>query len=245
MQTNDTPRIQQKGREIQVESKVSSGAKESGKSKDRPRFHASFIQEGQRFGRLVCLEPRGQDSRGCFLWAFKCDCGTIKVIRGNHVYHGKIVSCSCEAAARCSKNFKSHGLTETVEYHSWRSLKSRCYNPSNKKYPSYGGRGITVCHRWMDSFENFIADMGNKPTPRHTIDRINNDLGYSPENCRWATPKEQSLNTRRNVFFEFNGKRLTVSEWSEETGISRSCINHRLERGWGIERTLTTKSRAA
>ena len=245
MHHHDTSGIQQKGRKIDIESKRVGWQKESGKSKDRPRFQASFIKKDQRFGKLVCLEPRGQDLRGCFLWSFKCDCGTVKVIRGNHVFHGKIVSCSCEAAARCSRNFKSHGLTETDEYHSWCSMKGRCHNPSNKKYPSYGGRGITLCDRWMDSFENFLADMGKRPTPRHSIDRINNDLGYSPENCRWATAKEQSLNTRRNVFIEFDGKRLTCSQWEEVTGINRACIAKRIKRGWSAHKTLTTKSREA
>jgi hypothetical protein len=116
----------------------------------------------------------------------------------------------------------------------------RCTNPDSTGYARYGGRGITVCDRWRESFANFLADMGPKPTPRHTIDRINNDGNYEPGNCRWATGKEQCRNTRRNRYIEHDGRRMTQVEWCEETGMIKATLCCRLKSGWSVAAALTT-----
>ena len=141
----------------------------------------------------------------------------------------------------------THGLTvkgapRKPEYTSWNAMKQRCSDPRCRSYPRYGGRGITVCERWLgkSGFSNFLADMGEKPSASHSIDRIDNDKGYSPENCRWASNKSQSVNKSTNSLVTFRGKTQCVSEWALELGIDRQCLRDRLFRyGWSLERAMT------
>ena len=133
-----------------------------------------------------------------------------------------------------------HGKTETAEYRTWTKIKERCYNANSDRFKDYGGRGIKVCDRWLHSFENFLADMGLKPTPKHSIERNQNDGDYAPDNCVWATPKQQGNNRRDNHVLTFNGQTLTVTEWAETTGIERNAIYYRLRAGWGVEKALST-----
>lgn len=130
-------------------------------------------------------------------------------------------------------------ISRTVEYYTWQRILGRCYNQKRPDYHWYGGRGITVCDRWRHSFENFLADLGPRPSPRHSIERRDNEASYSPDNCRWATAAEQANNRRSNTFLVFNGERLTIADWSRRTGIGRSAITWRLGQGWKPERTLT------
>jgi hypothetical protein len=119
----------------------------------------------------------------------------------------------------------------------------RCYNGNASYYPKYGGRGIKVCDRWLGDkgFQNFLEDMGRKPSPKHSIDRIDNNAGYSPENCRWATAKEQGRNTRWNVNFTYAGKTQCIEAWAEEFRINSATLSGRIRRGWSFERALTTE----
>lgn len=134
---------------------------------------------------------------------------------------------------------KSHPLYDT-----WAEMKQRCLISSKENYPRYGGRGVTVCDRWLNSFAAFEEDMSPRP-PGTTLDRIDNDGPYSPENCRWATLTEQARNRSTNRFLEFRGQRKTVIDWAEEVGISRKTICSRLDQhGWSVERALTTPPRA-
>lgn len=119
----------------------------------------------------------------------------------------------------------------TPEYRSWRAMRARCSNPKLKEYPHYGGRGITVCERWQ-SYENFLADMGRRPSLHHTIDRIDVHQGYFKENCRWSTAKEQQNNRSNNVLIMINGTTKTMSEWAQRYNIKKSTINKRIKRGW-------------
>lgn len=129
-----------------------------------------------------------------------------------------------------------HGMTGTPEYNTWYGMLARCRNPNHVGYPDYGGRGITVCKRWEDSFEAFYSDMGPRPTPEHSIDRWpNKDGNYEPGNCRWATPTEQARNTSKTVFLTFKGERLPLAELSERTGVSRMLIKYRLRNGMTVE----------
>jgi len=130
----------------------------------------------------------------------------------------------------------------TIEYTCWKGIKSRCLCKTNSAYPAYGGSGITVSDSWM-KFENFFTDMGHKPTPKYTIERIDNSLGYSKENCKWATQKEQMNNMKRNKILTFNGTSKTMSEWSDHVDISYYVIRSRLRSGWSTNKALTTPVR--
>jgi hypothetical protein len=132
--------------------------------------------------------------------------------------------------------------SESVEYRTWARMKNRCTNPNHTAYPHYGGRGIAVCDRWMGSFEDFLEDMGRRPTPQHSIDRIDNDGDYEPGNCRWATKTEQSSNYSRNRVLEHGGRRQTLSQWANEVGVSAEAIASRIDAfGWSVEKALTTQ----
>jgi len=131
------------------------------------------------------------------------------------------------------------GRITSLAYRSWQSMRTRCLNPHSTQYPAYGGRGITICERWL-VFENFLADMGERPSATHTLDRFPNKNGnYEPGNCRWATPKEQQNNTNKNRIIESQGQRRTMAEWSRSTGIAVSTLFNRLRRGWSDEATVT------
>jgi hypothetical protein len=132
-----------------------------------------------------------------------------------------------------------HGMHDSPEHKAWRSMKHRCANPRSGRYDRYGARGITVCQRWRESFESFYADMGSRPSPDHSIDRINNDGNYEPGNCRWATTAEQNRNRSDNVRLSFDGREMTASEWARELCINRRTLYLRLSTGWTIENALT------
>jgi hypothetical protein len=118
------------------------------------------------------------------------------------------------------------------EYYCWRDMKARCYNPANKSFHNYGGRGITVCDRWLHSFENFLADMGPRPSPQHTIDRDDNARNYTPDNCWWRTRLEQAHNRRTNVLVTHGGVKKCIKQWSRDTGLSAGTIGRRIRAGW-------------
>ena len=136
---------------------------------------------------------------------------------------------------------RTHGLSKTREYDAWQQMKWRCLKPSSKDYPNYGGRGIALCDRWH-SFEGFIADMGRRPSPNHTIERVDNDGNYEASNCRWATRSEQNSNTRRNLIVVYRGKEMTVAEAVRSAGnvVSRFCAYQRLKAGWPLEASVET-----
>lgn len=151
-----------------------------------------------------------------------------------------------ERGARISAAKIKHGHAQagraSTEYRTWTQMRGRCLNQSDTAWKDYGGRGICVDDRWS-SFENFLADMGLRPSPSHTLDRIDNDGPYSRNNCRWASKKEQARNRRSSTAITFNGVTKTLAEWSETTGIHAGTINTRLRDGWSIERALTTPTR--
>jgi hypothetical protein len=138
---------------------------------------------------------------------------------------------------------RTHGMRNSPEYAAWRAMLVRCHTPTAQAYHNYGARGVHVCDRWRHSFENFYADMGPRPSPDHSIDRINNEAGYSPDNCRWATLQQQAVNKRTNVYLEYDGHRLTVAEWSRRVGIAKWCIRARLRAGWTVVDALTRPPR--
>lgn len=199
-----------------------------------------------RLGRLVVLKEAPFDKRGNMQWLCRCDCGTEKIVAGSSLMRGATKSCGClnkEVAARKST---THGLSRHPLHTTWLNIIQRCTNPSNKRFPQYGGRGITICESWRHDFARFLSDMGEKPSPLHTIERRNNNRGYSKDNCSWELPEVQANNKSNNRFIQFAGKKQTVTQWSREVGISRRTLILRIDHlGWDEERALTepTKKR--
>lgn len=194
---------------------------------------------GKKFGRLTVLHRvpnQGAEVR----WACSCDCGNTKEVNGTLLKSGNTKSCGCLASDRAKAGInRKHNRSGTPLYELWCKMRDRCGNPSNPSYGAYGGRGIYVCERWQ-SFENFLADMGERPSPKHSLDRINNDGPYSPENCRWVgSIREQRSNCRDNRFITHRGQTLTVSEWARRCGIDVDALLFRLNAGWDVEDALT------
>ena len=182
---------------------------------------------GQKFERLTVISEAERDKYGAVMWLCRCECGTRKIIRGGHLLSGNTMSCGCLNKELLIKRSRKHGMASTPIYKTWKSMRQRCYNPNDMHYKDYGGRGITICERW-DKFKNFYEDMGEKPNGLE-IERMNNNQGYSPENCKWATPKENSRNKRNNRIIKYGGKSQCLAEWAEELGIERDTLWHRLD----------------
>ena len=137
----------------------------------------------------------------------------------------------------------SHGMSRTPEYQAWLHMKDRCFNPNHKRYSDYGGRGITVCDRWLN-LENFLADIGSRPSPKHSLDRIDNDGNYCHENCRWATKAEQQNNQRTNRLITIGCVTLTIAQWEKEMGYKQGIIWSRLKDGWSEYKAVMTPVRS-
>lgn len=193
---------------------------------------------GERFGRLTVVASAGRDKFGRARFHCVCDCGEETSTLSTYLRSGDTKSCGCLQTEAAAKINRSHGKSRTPEYQSWFSMISRCTKPTQNYYELYGGRGIRVCDRWM-KFENFLADMGPKPTPKHSIDRINNNGNYEPSNCRWASIIEQANNTRENRFIKFDGQLVTHAQAARLAGISYNTFCARFRRGWEIYDIMT------
>jgi hypothetical protein len=206
---------------------------------------------GRRFGRLLVVKlaetrPRASGRGRRFFYECVCDCGAVAKIVMSNLRSGMAKSCGCLKSIRTKEVMTKHKDCASPEYHSWQAMKARCCNPNSAKYPDYGGRGIKICDRWLNSYENFLADTGRRPSPRHTIDRKDNDGNYEPGNCRWATPKEQSANKRQRRdarLIEWNGRTKTLTEWARDRGLPINLLHYRLEKGWSAERALSQPQR--
>lgn len=191
---------------------------------------------GARFGRLVVASIDGATMASSALC--RCDCGreTTTIIR--RLVIGKTRSCGClrrESMAGVGRANARHGMTASRTHASWSHMLARC-----AAHPSYTSRGIKVCDRWL-SFENFLSDMGERP-PGTSLDRVDNERGYEPGNCRWATPKQQQNNTRRNIRVTHNGETKTVRQWADALGVPYQRLLLRLRRGWDFSRAVEEAS---
>lgn len=185
---------------------------------------------GMDFGRLKVNGYLGRiGANNC--WECLCACGDKCTVSGGNLKSGHTQSCGCLHKEITSKTHKKHGKTKTPEYQIWAGMKDRCLSKKNISYPRYGGRGITVCNKWMKSFENFIADMGTRPSPDYSIDRINNNGNYEPSNCRWADQKTQANNTSRTIQLNIAGVTKPLTTWAEDCKLHRSVIISRLASG--------------
>ena len=196
---------------------------------------------GEIFGRLTVIERAPAKQRRT-MWKCRCACGNTCTIDAAHLKSGWTRSCGCLLTETIRKA-KTHGMASRGKhpvYKIWKDMKRRCENPNNSSFAFYGGRGIKVCERWHE-FTNFFVDMGDRPTPQHTLDRIDNDGDYEPGNVRWATRKEQRNNQRphRNAhFITAFGMTLQLSQWAQRNGIDKGLIWHRLRAGWTPEQAV-------
>lgn len=182
-----------------------------------------------RFGLLVALNVNGR-KRNYKTWLCLCDCGNSHTVSSFHLTGGYTKSCGCATSKWLSESSSTHGMSNTVEYEAWKMMKRRCLNPNDKFYFNYGGRGIKICDRWLASFENFLLDIGKKPSDSYSLDRINSDGNYEPNNCRWATRKQQASNRKSNRWIEYNGERLILQDWATKTGIPVANLHFYLKR---------------
>lgn len=189
---------------------------------------------GQQFGRWTVL-TRGPNQGRHICWLCQCVCGIQRIVSSTNLVQARSTSCGCLHREIVT----THDASDSLEYQSWVAMKSRCYVKSNVGYRYYGGRGITVCNRWVSSFENFLSDMGTRPSPQHSLDRIDPDGHYSPSNCRWALRTTQDNNRRSNRFVTYNGRTQTVAQWSQELHIPKGSLTYRLNAGWSIEDAFT------
>lgn len=186
---------------------------------------------GKVYGCLTAIRIQGPSRSRGMLWLFRCSCAAPVIADGNEVRRGGITRCPQCAAEMKRITKKSHGLTNTAEYRIWCAMKARCLNHNTIAFNNYGGRGITVCDRWANSFEAFLEDMGKRPSADYTIERLKVDGNYEKSNCCWATRLEQANNKRTNRQIQIDGITRTLAQWSAIAGISESGMRARLKRG--------------
>lgn len=196
---------------------------------------------GKRFARLVVLKRVGNGSLGEPQWLCQCDCGNTTVVRGVQLRKAHTRSCGCLALEVLQERSTTHGKSHTPTYAIHQAIKARCSDPKNKYWANYGGRGIKVCDRWLESFENFLEDMGEKPSG-YSIERIDVNGNYEPENCKWIPFNQQARNTTKTIKLTYAGTTKPLVEWAEESGIKPGTLYWRIKKGWEIERALTTNT---
>ena len=202
---------------------------------------------GQKYGRLIVLERDLSRGKRPTMWKCKCDCGNIISTQASALRNGHTKSCGCYLKDRLSQKHTTHNMSNHRLYRVWAQMKDRCFNPKSHNYMYYGERGITVCDEWKNSFESFYSwaiSSGYKDNASRglfTLDRINVDGNYEPQNCRFVDTKVQSLNKRTNHFLTFNGETKPISVWADEVGILATTIDSRINKhGWSVEKALTT-----
>jgi hypothetical protein len=199
---------------------------------------------GQIFGRLAVLSFIGRFKKPksySYLWLCKCNCGKQTQADASHLRRGHTTSCGCYDRERRVTHGHAQRKKQSREYQTWRNIKNRCLNPNWPQFELYGGRGITICERWKDNFENFLTDMGKRPSGME-IDRFpDNNGNYEPGNCRWTTAKQQCRNMRSNRLITIDGETLTLAEWIEHSPLNAGAIRSRIYKGWPPRDALFAK----
>ncbi len=193
---------------------------------------------GQTFGSLTVLGRDGEKAHS--RWSCRCVCGKTVTCLTHNLRVKKTDKCGCSMRSAAIVRQTRHGFNRSPEHRTWSNMKNRCENPANRSYARYGARGITVDPRWQ-SFEAFLADMGPRPSPKHSLDRYPNQNGpYSPDNCRWASRSQQNNNKSNNHPITFRGRTMNLNQWAKEVGISEDAIERRINLlGWPVEKALT------
>lgn len=197
---------------------------------------------GERSGRLVAKEYYGHEPTKhgpIHYWICACDCGGAAIVSSRNLLARTSQSCGCLKAEALRQRSQTHGLRHTPEYTCWRNIRSRCHNQKDKRFSDYGGRGVTVCDRWRKSFENFLADMGRKPSAEYSIERRDVDGNYEPGNCEWALTETQVRNRRNNRRVVFHGEEMILADAIRLAGLPEKAVSNRLSRGWSVERALS------
>lgn len=195
------------------------------------------FNQGDKVGMCFFIrevDPLNGKRRAIFI----CKCGK-EFESGIQSIRNQNNSCGCVKKQSGVSKLTKHGLSGIAEHLIWSAAKSRCFNPKNKSYDNYGGRGIVMSKEWSDSFQKFYEDMGPRPSPELSLERNDNDGPYSKENCKWGTKEEQDSNKRSSVKLTFNGEILTISQWAKRLGFNRNLIRDRINRGWSVEDSLT------
>lgn len=200
------------------------------------------VEIGKTYGRLKVVRFAGRNVHGNLTWDCVCTCGIKKTVMGSNLLGGTCPSCGCFKTDMLIKRNLTHGKAASREYSAWLGMWRRCSNPKSTDWESYGGRGIGVFPNW-EEFINFYADMGDRPSELHTLERLDNDADYGPGNCVWATRKVQGRNKRNVPRFEFNGQLKSVAEWAEDYKIHPETLRNRIRRGWSMVKALTRKPR--
>lgn len=213
-----------------------------------PKNHNLIPLVGRRFGYLTVLKregaiprPHGKRSSSQPTWRCRCICGQEIVVRGDHLRAGRKKSCSLNG------HFFARDINavSTMERQSWNNMLQRCYNPKSNSYKYYGAKRVRVCRQWKNNFQQFLADMGPRPSAKHSLDRYPDPHGnYEPTNCRWATKRQQALNKRDTVKVLWKGEMMPLAEFAALIGVNARMISKRIERGWDIEHAMTTPSNA-
>lgn len=197
----------------------------------------------QTFNRLTVVSRASDSKSGNVRWDCVCTCGkSVAGVQVGNLKSGQVKSCGCLKLEVLAVIKKTHGLRSSPEYSTWSKMLQRCHNQNNPKYVIYGARGIQVCDRWRTSFDNFYTDMGPKPSPKHSIDRVDNNGNYSPENCKWATKTEQANNTRSNIVITYEGLTKTLGEWCRDLNANYHRVYGRLRRGVKFEVAIEDRS---
>lgn len=196
---------------------------------------------GKKINKWIIIS-KAKNRNGKSYYLCRCECGKEKEVNLQNLKRNLSKSCGCLRNKETAIRNTTHNLTGIPEHGVWFGIKARCLNPKNSRYNRYGGRGITICDEWKDSFEQFYADMGPRPSNKHSIERRNNDLGYNKDNCYWVTNDVQSRNRINNINITWNGKTQCLLDWTKELfpNNSYSLLEYRLKKGWNIEKILTT-----
>lgn len=189
---------------------------------------------GQTFGRLTVIERAENDKHGFACWKCRCECNAEVIVSGNHLRSGHSTSCGCRNREKASKRLTIHGLRHTKIYGVWNGIKDRCFNPNNKFYKHYGGRGITMYPEWVNDFQAFykyVSKLEHFGEPDYSLDRIDNNGNYEPKNLHWVDWKNQNRNRRNTIMIEYEGVEMTLAEAAEKSGIKYETLRRRYHRG--------------